>query len=158
VTRDTWQESLRLAVLPEQQRFVADYAPIAAIGLAKAYVRPGGLLWLPYAFHVDSVMVGFADVACEPDRSPSCWIFHFFIDSRYQRQGYGTQALRQLVEVIGARFPECRSVHVTVHPENEQAKRLYTAAGFEPSGREIDGEPIYDLQLPSAALRGGSPP
>ncbi len=36
VTRENWREALRLSVRPEQQRFIADYAPIAAIALAKA--------------------------------------------------------------------------------------------------------------------------
>ena len=44
VTRENWHTALHLAVYPEQQRFIADYVPIAAIALAKAYVRPGGLM------------------------------------------------------------------------------------------------------------------
>src|SRR5579872_1481542 len=54
VTRENWRATLRLAVHPEQQRFIADTVPIAAIALAKAYNRPGGLLWLPYAFYAQS--------------------------------------------------------------------------------------------------------
>lgn len=50
VTRDNWRRALELGVAPGQQRFIADYAPIALVVLAKAYVRPGGRLWLPYIF------------------------------------------------------------------------------------------------------------
>ena len=39
---------MHLSVHPEQQRFIADHEPIAAIALAKAYIRPDGLVWLPY--------------------------------------------------------------------------------------------------------------
>ena len=53
VTRENWRATLGLAVFPEQQRFIADYAPITAVALAKAYVRPGGLVWVPYAFYAD---------------------------------------------------------------------------------------------------------
>lgn len=63
VTRENWREALRLSVRPEQQRFIADYAPIAAIALAKAYVRPGSLVWTPYAFYAGERMVGFAVLA-----------------------------------------------------------------------------------------------
>ena len=43
VTRENWRATLCLAVFPEQQRYIADYVPIAAIALAKAYIRPGDL-------------------------------------------------------------------------------------------------------------------
>ncbi len=58
VTRDNWRETLQLGVHPSQQRFVADYAPIAAIALAKAFVRPTGLVWVPYAIYADALLVG----------------------------------------------------------------------------------------------------
>ncbi len=45
VTAANWRATLNLRVHPEQQRFIADCTPIAAIVLAKAYIRPGGLLW-----------------------------------------------------------------------------------------------------------------
>ncbi len=48
VTRENWRATLDLTVFPEQQRFIADYVPIAAIALAKAYIRPGGLVWVHF--------------------------------------------------------------------------------------------------------------
>lgn len=45
ITHENWRETLALSVHPNQQRFVADYEPIAAIVLAKAYVRPGRSGW-----------------------------------------------------------------------------------------------------------------
>lgn len=42
VTHENWRDALRLAVRSDQQRFVAEYAPIVAIALAKAYLRHGG--------------------------------------------------------------------------------------------------------------------
>src|SRR5438552_14022142 len=67
VTRENWRDTLSLNVFPEQQRFIADYVPIAAIALAKAYIRPGGLVWVPYAFYANAEMVGaFIDNKDEP--------------------------------------------------------------------------------------------
>src|SRR5438270_14035565 len=82
VTRANWRDTLRLAVRADQQRFVAEYAPIAAIILSKAYVRASGMVWEPYAFAVDGVLVGMAALASEPERPDRRWIFHFFIDQR----------------------------------------------------------------------------
>ena len=149
VTRDNWREALRLAVLPEQQRFISDYVPIAAIGLAKAYIRPGGLIWVPYVFYDKSTIIGFTELAYEPGSEENYWIFHFFIDQHYQGQGYGKKALQQLLHFIRDQHAQCRSIHLTVHPENESARLLYTHVGFQPTGIEFSGEPIYKLILES---------
>ena len=61
----------------------------------------------------------------------------------------GKQALQALIEFIKKRFAGCRTIHITVHPENERAIRLYTAAGFQPTGEERWGEPVYRLTLKS---------
>jgi diamine N-acetyltransferase len=147
VTRENWLEALDLAVSPEQQRFVSAYTPIAAIALAKAYVQPGGLVWTPYAFYADGQMVGFAALAYEPDSVENYWLRHFFIDQRYQARGYGTRALQTFIAHVAALHPACRAIQLTVHPENERARRLYAAAGFRPTGAERDGEPGYRLDL-----------
>ena len=145
VTRNNWQAALRLSVFPAQQRFIADYTPIAAIALAKAYIRPGGHTWIPYAFYADTTMIGFAELAYELGSAENYWLFHFFIDSQFQGQGYGKQALHTLLQFIKEHFVECRAISITVHPENEHAIRLYTTAGFEPTGEERWGEPVYRL-------------
>ena len=63
VTRENWRASLELTVFPEQHRFISDYVPIAAIGLAKAYIRPGGLVWVPSVFYNNEDMIGLKAVA-----------------------------------------------------------------------------------------------
>ena len=147
VTRENWRTALDLAVSPEQQRFVSNYTPIAAIALAKAYIRPGGLVWTPYAFYADEEMVGFAALAYEPGSAENFWLRHFFIDQRFQAHGYGRKALQSFITHVAALHPACRAMQLTVHPENERARRLYVAAGFRPTGAERDCEPVYRLDL-----------
>lgn len=149
VTRENWRAALRLAVHPEQQRFIADHVPIAAIALAKAYIRPGGLLWIPYAFYADTEMIGFTELAYEPGSKDNYWIFHFFIDHHYQGQGYGKKGLELFLQYIKGHHPLCQSIQLTVHPENQRAQHLYTGAGFRPTGTQMDGEPVYRLALSS---------
>lgn len=152
VTRENWRAALALGVAPDQQRFVSEHAPIAALGLAKAYIRPGGLVWLPLAISVrdgrlpDDALVGFVTPAYASEESDNCWIFHFFIDARYQGRGYAGAALRALLALIRERLPRCSTVRLTVHPENERAQRLYHGAGFRATGDLIDGEPLYALR------------
>ncbi len=147
VTRENWRETLQLAVRPEQQRFVADYAPIAAIALAKAYIRPGGAIWTPYAIYAGVTMVGFLALAYEPDTADQYWLFHFFIDQRYQGRGYGRAALQRFIELVRREYPQCQMLQLVVHPENVVAQRLYTAAGFRPTGTERWGEPVYQYAM-----------
>ncbi len=147
VTRENWRRALTLAVSPEQQRFVSDITPVAALALAKAYVRLGSATWEPYAIYVDQTMVGFVALAYEADTPDDYWIFHFFIDHRYQGRGYGKAALRQLIELVRYRHPSCQMVQLVVHPENVRAQRLYVSGGFIPTGAERWGEPVYQLAL-----------
>ncbi len=147
VTQENWRETLKLTVHPEQQRFVADYAPIAAIALAKAYIRPGGLVWTPYAFCTVTDIVGFSALAYEPESIENYWIRHFFIDQRYQNRGYGKQALRLLLEFVKEHHTQCQTLQLTVHPENYNAQRLYKRLGFQLTGVKIDEEPVYKLML-----------
>ena len=147
VTRENWRATLGLTVFPAQQRFIADYVPIAAIALAKAYVRPGGLVWVPYAFYANGEMVGFTELAYEHGSLDNYWVFHFFIDPRFQRRGYGKEAIHLLLQFIRGHHPQCQALQLTVHPENDHARHLYTSAGFRPTGAVFSGEPVYRLTL-----------
>lgn len=154
VTRENWRSTLALAVWPEQQQFVADYSPIAALALAKAYVRPGGLIWIPYLFLAGSEPVGFVVLAYEPESLDNYWIFHFFIDRRYQGRGYGREALALFLRFIRKQYPQCRTLNLTVHPENELARRLYTGVGFQATHECLDDEPVYRLSMKEASRPG----
>jgi diamine N-acetyltransferase len=147
VTHQNWRKTLTLAVDPDQQSFVADYAPIALVALAKAYVRPMGWMWLPYAICADEAMVGFLELAFDPNNPEQCWLFHFFIDRQHQNKGYGKQAVRALIVFVRAQFPNCRTLLLTVHPDNQRAKDLYVAAGFADTGKLAFDEPLYQCTL-----------
>jgi diamine N-acetyltransferase len=150
VTPANWREALRLAVYPDQQRFIAEYAPIVAIALAKAYLRLGGATWTPYAIYAGPTMVGFVELAYESNTPDQYWIYHFFIDHRYQSRGYGRAALQRFIELVRREHPTCQLLQLVVHPENHRAQLLYTTAGFSPSGTERWGEPVYQLAVCNA--------
>ena len=148
VTQENWHEALRLEVSPDQQRYVAGYAPIVALALAKAYVHLGNATWDPYAIYADTTMVGFVALSYIPDSTEEFWIFHFFIDVHYQCRGYGTAALQRLIELVRYDHPRCQSLRLVVHPENHRARQFYAAAGFRPTGAERWGEPVFHLMMP----------
>jgi diamine N-acetyltransferase len=147
VTRDNWRATLQLSVFADQQRFVAEYVPIAAIALAKAFIRPGGLIWVPYAIYADALMVGFVELAYEPGSYDHYWIYHFFIAHAHQRKGYGTEAMHALIRLVKKEHAEAQYIQLVVHPENHRAQQVYVSVGFQPTGKELDGEPVYRVKI-----------
>jgi diamine N-acetyltransferase len=156
ISAANWRATLTLGVHPDQQRFVADVVPIAAIVLAKAFIRPGGKIWQPYAIYADGALIGLLALAFTHGSRDDYWIYHFFIDQRYQGQGYGSRSLQAFLRLVSEQHPTCRMLQLTVHPENHLAQRLYFHVGFVPSGAELAGEPVYRYQMPDAAK--GAPP
>ncbi len=147
VTQDNWRAALQLGVPPEQLHLVAGMAPIVALALAKAYIRPWNKEWVPYVFSADGAMIGFAELAYEPGSIANYWLFHFFIDQHYQGHGYGKQALLVFLQTIREQHPTCETFQLTVHPENQRAQHLYETVGFRPTGTELGGEPLYHLKM-----------
>lgn len=149
VNRQNWRAALTLTVHPEQQRFVSGYTPIAAIALAKAYVRPGGLTWLPYLIYASEQPIGMVVLAYAPGSDDRYWLYHFFIDRAHQGNGHSKPALHTFIALVRAQHPACHQLNLTVHPDNDRAQRLYTGVGFQPTGETQDGEPVYRLKLAS---------
>jgi diamine N-acetyltransferase len=148
VNDDNWQEALQLSVHPEQLRFVSEYTPIAAISLAKAYVRPYEKIWFPYVIDADDQLVGFLELAYKPANEHQYWLYHFFIDQTQQGKGYGKQALNTLIPFVQENYPLCRELRLSVHPDNSLAQQLYSRRGFEPTGEAFDnGELVYALRI-----------
>lgn len=150
IAEPNWRDTLTLGVRPDQQDFVADFAPIAAIILAKSFIRPGGKIWQPYAIYADGTLIGLLALAFTHGSADDYWIYHFFIDQRYQGRGYGRGALTAFLQLVGDQHPTCRSLYLTVHPDNHLAQRLYISAGFQPTGTEVADAPVYCCQMPDA--------
>jgi diamine N-acetyltransferase len=147
VTRDNWTEAFDLSVKPDQLRFIAEGTPPVAIALAKAYIRPSGIPAVPYAIYSGPEMVGFFNLVYEPGSVDNYWIFHYFIDQRFQGRGLGTAGLDALVRLLKADYPACESLALTVDPENHAAERLYRRFGFQATGEVAFGEPVHRLSI-----------
>lgn len=141
-----WRQALALGVRPDQQAFVSDHVPIAAVALAKAYVGHLGMTWRPRLFVHEGTPVGFAAIALPAQRAGDAWVFHFFIDREHQGRGLGRSAMSALVEQLSEESGP-PGLSLTVHPANAVAQSLYRSCGFAPTGDERFGEPVYRLPL-----------
>jgi diamine N-acetyltransferase len=137
VTRENWEEALKLKVKNEQSKF----APTVAVSLAKVYIKPDGdnVEYIPFAIYDNETMVGFIMHAYEEDTTTMYWINGFIINEGYQGRGYGRAALSEVVHWIVNRFTQCKEIRLTVYKDNPVARKLYTSFGFLPSG-EVWGE------------------
>ncbi|MBE7123216.1 GNAT family N-acetyltransferase [Bacillus cereus] len=143
VTRDNWEEALKLQVKEDQTKFV----PAVAVSLAKVYIKPDGenVEYIPFAIYDRNLIVGFIMHAFVQETTDMYWINGFIIDKKQQRRGYGKAALQEIINLIKNRFKECKEIRLTVHKDNISAKKLYERYGFEPLGHDYDGEQVYRL-------------
>lgn len=72
-------------------------------------------------------------------------LHRFMIDESFQNRGAGTATLKELIKREADRGADIFSL--TCFPENEAAIRLYVRLGFRASGKIIDSEAEYMLNL-----------
>ena len=149
--KNIW-DVLELKVAKAQKNFVASND----ISVIQAYTAIGtGCQAFPFAIYNDKravgfLMVGYNEAALyeldgeEPPASlknnSSLW--RLMIDKRYQKRGYGREAIRLALEFIRT-WPcgEAELCSLSYEPENEVARELYHTFGFAENG-EMDGDEI----------------
>jgi len=96
-------------------------------------------------------MVGFFNLHDTPGSTEDYWLFPFFIDKSYQRNGFGAAAIEELCRHLKENQPDCQLTRLTVHPENDAGVKFYTTLGFTDDHVLTYGEPTF-----SRCLRGGN--
>jgi len=141
VTRENWEEALKLAVDKEQLNFV----PSVAVSIAKVYIKPDGknVEYIPFAIYDDQKMVGFIMHAYEEHTTNSYWINGFLIDKQFQGNGYGKLAFTKMIKWIVNKFQQCKEIRLTVHKDNKLAMNLYKQSGFTPTGDYFGEEAVW---------------
>lgn len=143
LTLDTWHQCSELDVAENQRDFVAPN--LASIAEAQFY--PGTVCRAVYA---DDTMVGFVmygpDAEYAPDEPGAYAFIRLMIDQAHQGKGYGRAAVAAVIDAI-TRIPGSRVIYTSYVSENIHAGRLYTAMGFQATGRELDGELVVRLPL-----------
>ncbi len=84
---------------------------------------------------------------CLPGQPELPYIFsQLFIDSRYQRRGYGRAAAELILERMRAQrtFPKAALCYAA---GNVEAKSLYTGPGFSHTGEIDEDEIVMELNL-----------
>ncbi len=128
ITEDNWLEAASLSVKEEQKGYLAP--PIGIIARGYVYRDCNAKV---FVIENDGVIVGVALVREFTDEPLGYDLQQFMIDGRYQGRGYGSEALRLILEEL-RKEGRYGSVEVCVKKEDREAIRLYTKLGFVDSG------------------------
>lgn len=99
----------------------------------------------PFGIYAEDEMVGFIMYSYyEADEDyplESWWLERFMIDHRFQKKGYGSEALQKSIqwfeETIGA-----DELRISAVPSNDVALKLYESLSFVRTGEDIAGENV----------------
>ncbi len=128
ITEDNWTEAVSLSVNESQKRFVASSQGILTRGYV--YRNCGGRAFL---IENDGIAVGLALVREFTEEPFGYDLQQFMIDARYQNRGYGSQALKLILDEL-RNEGKYDHVEVCVKKEDTDAIRLYERYGFLDSG------------------------
>ena len=91
------------------------------------------------AIYNDDIPVGFIMYGKEPRDNHEYWIDRFMIDEKYQKNGFGEQALKMIIDTI-KQDKTHNKIKVSTNPENMVARKLYAKLGFYETGEFQDDE------------------
>ena len=137
ITKENLYDILDLRVTKEQENFVASNA----VSLAEAHFYPE-IAWFR-AIYADETPVGFVMLEDDPVNSAySLW--RFMIDARFQKCGFGRQALELAIEYAKKR-PGAKALLTSCVPGEGSPGKFYEKMGFTYTGEsDEDGELIME--------------
>ena len=144
VDSDNWRAAVAVQVPDEQLAFVAAHQPVALLILAKAYLRLRERRWTPLA--ITTTADGVVGVVALADRDGTCEVLHLVVDAEHQGAGIATAAMAA-ISTFARTALGCRRLELTVHPDNVVAQRLYTSAGYRPTGAHRHDEPVWSRDV-----------
>ena len=145
-----------LSIFESQYSFVASNEE----SLVEAYlaVTSESSYAYPFAIYDDDALVGFLmlgynEYVLENPDTPAYLrnnysLWRLMIDKRFQKKGYGREAVRLALEFIRT-WPhgEAEACVTSYNPENGIAKKLYASFGFVENGEMDDDEIVAVLKL-----------
>ena len=135
IDESNFLDAFQLQLAEGQEKYVSN--PIRS--LAQAYVYRNQCQ--PFGIYDEDEMVGYIMVVYDYD-IPEYDIWHMMIDASKQGKGYGSAALKKVLDYIRTKtFGDSNRVTLTCNKENQMALSLYHKLGFVETGVE-DGDEI----------------
>ena len=129
---------LKVIQLQADSKFVAPNAQ----SIAEAYFSEHA--WFR-AIYNGSTLVGFIMLSLNIEKY-EYEIWRFMIDDRFQRKGFGLEALRLVIDHVQT-LPKATDLYTCVVEGEGSPKRFYEKAGFKATGEYEDSEAVMRLKL-----------
>jgi len=146
VTKDNWQQLIRLQVREDQKSFVvSNLYSIAHAQFGDEYEGHWDLF--PFGIYDDNQPVGFLMYGLNFNHSKQqAFIQRLMVDEKSQGRGYGRFGMEIMIEIFrdDERILEAG---ISYEPQNEGARKLYASLGFVETGEVMEGESVAVLRL-----------
>ena len=142
LSEDNMKQCFELKVASNQMQYIASNED--SWRTAKEYQKVAH----PFAIYCDGRMVGFTMFAFDEDyEDPNdrFWLWRFMIDERSQGKGYGTAALKVIIQYF--KDHGANNIRLSTKDTNTQAISLYHKAGFYDTGEMNDEEIVLQMYL-----------
>ena len=141
ITKETWLEVLFLTTNQNGMPTLCEEQVASnALSIVDSIYEKG---WIIKAIENEGQLIDFTMYGyCEKQ--------HFYelcrdlIDRKYQNKGYGTQAIKLVLEEMKS-FDDCHEVYLSTGVDNLAAKHVYEKNGFLPENRKNDNEDLYKM-------------
>ena len=121
-----------------------DFVASNALSIVESVYEDG---WIVKAIEHEDKLIGFTMFGRNEDGLYE--LCRIMIDYPYQNKGYGTQAIRMILEEMQNRFG-CNEIYLSTDPENAVGIHVYEKLGFKPEDGphdEDDDEQWFKLEL-----------
>jgi len=142
LTEENLQQCFELKVSSDQAQYIASNADSLDAAKENADVAR------PFAIYCDGKMVGFTMFAFDEeyeDPNDRYWLWRFMIDENLQGKGYGTAALKVIIQYF--KDNGANNIRLSTKETNINALSMYRKAGFRDTGEMNDEEIVLQLDL-----------
>ena len=149
VTKENWNELVRLKVSEAQRDFVASNLYSIAESQFGYDEKDGNGHWdlYPFGIYEDDTPVGFLMYGINYDYPETQGLIaRLMVDESHQGKGYGKFGMEKALEIFRA-DENIQNAIITYMPENVGARKLYASFGFVETGDMLDGETVAVLRL-----------
>lgn len=137
VTKKNWDDICALYPGKDGRMFVASNS----YSIAQSVYEDG---WVIKGISLGDELIGFTMYGFSEELN-AYEICRFMLDERYQLKGYGSKALRVIIDEMFKAY-HCDRLYLSTSPDNARGQHVYTRAGFKPTGETCgEGEDIEDI-------------
>ncbi|MHB8066198.1 MAG: GNAT family N-acetyltransferase [Ruminiclostridium sp.] len=137
VNKSNWTQCINIEPSVSQRHFIG--SPVSYFIAQSKYEK-----WMkPIAIYNNNEVVGFLQYGFNKELD-SFWIIGLVIDEKYQRNGYGKQALLKLLHLIKEKRMD-RPVYAGHKPDNYVMENILKSIGFSKSDYMLEGHVVQRI-------------